>query len=131
MSAALLPIHIAAVAILSLTLLAEVIALLVLNPPRLPTTTKRWRMIHMAVYHSMLLVVVASGLALMMGLVEGQPKGWLHAKLVLVLVILFLGAVIGRQWKRSNLSKTALYVVGFNLVVLLAAMGFLVMVKPF
>lgn len=91
----------------------------------------KWRKNHMMAYHMSLVVAVITGLMLAMETDVMKTSGWLHAKLLLFLVLMFVGVLIGRLWKRPIYNRMIPAMYGFNVALLSAGIIFLAWGKPF
>ena len=63
---------------------------------------------HQSIYYPILIVAVATGIyiALLQERFSNPDKGWLHTKYTLLLILIFLGIVNGRQITNSDLRKS-------------------------
>ena len=64
--------------------------------------------VHKLIYYPILVLAVASGiyLALLQEWFSNPDNGWLHTKITLLLILIILGVVNGRQIKNSDLRKS-------------------------
>ena len=88
---------------------------------------------HQLIYYPILVVAVASGayLAVIQERISTPGNGWLHTKITLLLILIVLGFVNGRQIKNSNLRKPQALLVHIGIFFISAIMIYLALAKPF
>ena len=91
------------------------------------------RRVHQLIYYPILVVAVASGayLAVIQERISTPGNGWLHTKISLLLILIVLGFVNGRQIKNSNLRKPQALLVHIGIFFISAIMIYLALAKPF
>jgi uncharacterized membrane protein len=91
------------------------------------------RRVHQLIYYPILVVAVASGayLAVIQERISTPGNGWLHTKITLLLILIVLGFVNGRQIKNSNLRKPQALLVHIGIFFISAIMIYLALAKPF
>ena len=91
------------------------------------------RRVHQLIYYPILVVAVASGayLAVIQERISTPGNGWLHTKITLLLILIVLGFVNGRQIKNSNLRKPQALLVHIGIFSISAIMIYLALAKPF
>ena len=89
--------------------------------------------VHQLIYYPILVVAVASGayLAVIQERISTPGNGWLHTKITLLLILIVLGFVNGRQIKNSNLRKPQALLVHIGIFFISAIMIYLALAKPF
>ena len=88
---------------------------------------------HQSIYYPILIVAVASGtyLALLQERFSNSGNGWLHTKIIFLLILIMLGAVNGRQIMNSDLHKPQTLMVHIVIFIVSVAMIYLAHFKPF
>ena len=91
------------------------------------------RRVHQLIYYPILVVAVASGayLAVIQERISTPGNGWLHTKITLLLILIVLGFVNGRQIKNRNLRKPQALLVHIGIFFISAIMIYLALAKPF
>ena len=91
------------------------------------------RRVRQLIYYPILVVAVASGayLAVIQERISTPGNGWLHTKITLLLILIVLGFVNGRQIKNSNLRKPQALLVHIGIFFISAIMIYLALAKPF
>jgi len=91
------------------------------------------RRVHQLIYYPILVVAVGSGayLAVIQERISTPGNGWLHTKITLLLILIVLGFVNGRQIKNSNLRKPQALLVHIGIFFISAIMIYLALAKPF
>ena len=84
------------------------------------------------IYYPILVVAVSSG-SYMKLLLEGLTTqgNWLHAKIILLLILIVFGFLNGSQISNENLQKPQALLVHIGIFVVSAGMIYLAQVKPF
>ncbi|MDH4121456.1 MAG: hypothetical protein OEV94_07120 [Deltaproteobacteria bacterium] len=128
----MLPLHIVLISLMLLLLNVETTAQ-VMASSGVPMNTRFWRRLHMMGYHTLMVAVVATGILLAMETGDLKKGGWLHTKLGVFLVLLALGSMVGRRWKRpmTPKDKPMLFLMDVAVVMLSLALVYLAMNKPF
>ena len=88
--------------------------------------------VHQLIYYPILVVAVSSGAYLVL-LQEGLTTtgNWLHAKIILLLILIVFGFLNGRQISNENLQKPQALLVHIGIFMVSAGMIYLAQVKPF
>ena len=88
--------------------------------------------IHKFIYYPILIVTVVSGLTLAVrtGLFD-KEKQWIYLKILLLLVLVALGVLNGRQIKSDFLPKKYAMIVHIGIFIIGAWMIYLATIKPF
>ena len=88
--------------------------------------------VHQLIYYPILVVAGSSGAYLAL-LQEGLTTtgNWLHAKIILLLILIVFGFLNGRQISNENLQKTQALLVHIGIFMVSAGMIYLAQVKPF
>ena len=91
------------------------------------------RRVHQLIYYPVLVVAVASGtyLALLQERFSNPGNGWLHTKITLLLILIILGFVSGRQIMNNDLRKPQALLVHILVFIVSVAMIYLAQFKPF
>lgn len=131
----LLTIHVTAMAIvvgaLFLQSLAVVMARRLTGAGHQEGVRELQRRIHGFIYYPILAVTVLTGLWLALdGDVFSQGK-WLHWKLVLVIVLIGLGLLVGREVRGRRAPKPLAMAVHIAIFLVAAAILYLALIRPF
>ena len=88
--------------------------------------------VHQLIYYPMLVLAVSFG-AYVALLQEGLTTqgNWLHAKIILLLILIVFGFLKGRQISNKSLQKTQALLVHIGIFMVSAGMIYLAQVKPF
>ena len=91
------------------------------------------RRVHQLIYYPILVIAVSSGayLAMLQERITTPGNGWLHAKVTLLLILIVLGFLNGRQISNGNLRKPQALLVHIGVFFVSVGMIFLAQVKPF
>jgi uncharacterized membrane protein SirB2 len=87
--------------------------------------------IHKFIYYPILAVTILSGLVLAISTGVFAQAHWIHVKLALLLVLIFLGILNGQQIKKDVLPKKYAMMVHIAIFIVGASMIYLATVKPF
>jgi len=89
--------------------------------------------VHQLIFYPILFVAMASGiyLALLQERFSDPGNGWLHTKIILLLVLVILGFLNGRQIMNRDLLKSQALMVHIFIFILSVTMIYLAQFKPF
>lgn len=130
----ILPIHITAASLvigsLFIQSLMVVMAMRLKSPAQIAGTRIIQRRIHLFIYYPILLVALGSGL--WTGILSGALAAkWLHWKLVLVVVLIGLGFLIGRELRLESVSKRHAMMVHVVIFLVSLWLVYLTALKPY
>lgn len=87
--------------------------------------------VHKFIYYPILAVTIFSGITLALKTGAFEKGHWLHWKILLLLVLIILGVLNGKQIKSDLLPKKYAMMVHIGIFIIGAAMIYLATIKPF
>jgi len=130
----LTPVHVVSISIMLMLIIAEGVVAVRFSSQKaqgvIPDTTG-WRRIHLMGYHTAMVAAIFTGAVLAVTNNSFQSGGWLHLKIGLLVLLIGIGAVVGKQFKNLTLSKGVLTGISLLGILLSGGIVYLAVYRPF